>query len=409
VADVRLQTNTLDPTWYSYPPLSAHRIWATKFQVTAAGYLKEIAWYKNEPGQVALGHLVLWGAGNAIVYEALPVPDGQPTPGWQRHILTTDVPLATGVTYAIGMDGGVGIEFPAGQPADRGAAPTPFVHDDTKLFLTSSAWPTYPTTANQTIIPGLDVVWTDTAPTAEPPGEEPEVVDNVLAEWFDPVAAIRPTGDPGLYPRVAAKLDLTDFAAFIAQISDIWEIAGVLADLEIAAANAVTEKIRGWLGWTADDATALRRPDGTTVLDDTQAIIVGNVSLEAQLNSMQAQLTALEAAISNMGGAIGAFPTGWTLLAEVEWETFIAWPEPAHLYVVNITGYPAGSSRREFGDLAWLPRAAWWAPLNGTQVGERRFAEFSTQQLHIGGQAMPGILLASHPGWSGTLQAWGAP
>jgi uncharacterized protein DUF4082 len=408
MTEVALQANTPNATWVRQAWNSSYPQLAIRFQVTTAGFVKAVAWYQTAGADVRPTKIGIYGAG-ALLWSDVAVPEDVAVPGWQWLTLATKLQLNVGTTYALALDSPNPGGHTVGTPADRFAAPDPFLWDDAMHHRNLSYIPVYPNTARTDFIIGLNLIWEDVSHVDDRPPVGVGNAAEALVDWFDPTAATKPGEDEKLYPRVASMLDGIDFAGFIAQIGDIWNIAGQLADLEIAAFNALTGKIKSWVGWVADDNTALRRPDGTTVLDDTQGLITGQNALEAQLNTIQAQLTALADAISDAEGAIGAFPIGWTLLAEEDFVSNHAFAEPAHLYVLTVTDYPATTGNVATAAGLWLPRLGWWTELNGSQAGARGFVEFQQQQLHAGGRAMAGCAVQLKTGTLATIQAWGAP
>jgi len=380
----------------------------TKFQVTQAGWLKDLAWWQIQADQTPPNRLSLYEDGVGI-YTTTVVPSGGTVPGWQRVAVTDVVPLATGKTYAVSVTQQIGSDPSIGDPSDRGVAGVPFILDDGMRWNSASDYPTYPTSAGSDYFPPGDCTWTDVDPgEPEPPPPEGDLAAE-LALWFDTVLATKPGAEPGLYPMAAAEIIAVPAGGATRILPRT--LAAVLTVIDaVADLTAIAEIIRGWLDPAPGGTeSAVRRPDGTTVMDDTQALIVGQNALEAQLNTMQAQLTTIQDMLEGQAGDIGAFPTGWVLLDEQPWTGSIAYNEPAHLYVVDVTSPSAHGGQVDVEGILWLPRLGWWAELNATQVGARGFLEFGTQQLHAGGRAMAGCLLKAKPDAMGTIQAWGAP
>jgi hypothetical protein len=113
------------------------------------------------------------------------------------------------------------------------------------------------------------------------------------------------------------------------------------------------------------------------------------------------------------GGPVGAlsgrtaFPSeGWTLADETDWDTDLAWPVAADLYVFTVTTPPPGAAADSFAGVTWYHRLGSWTTLDGDQAGARAFLEFSPQQLQDGGRRMPGLAFRTKNGTLGHVQAW---
>jgi uncharacterized protein DUF4082 len=409
MTDVRLQENTPNTTWVEGAYTSIRHQVALRFQVQTPGWVRSIRWYQVTGGQLRPTKLGLYNGAQALIWSDVAVPEDVGVPGWQVLSLDQDIQLAVGQTYSLAMDTPPTGTRTNGNPADRPAAPLPFLWDDNPMWSSSSGMPTFPATVRTDQVPGLDLVWTDLSPILGLPPVGASNAREALADWFDTVIATEPGADPGLYPMAAAELTFVPAGGATRMLPRLLSHAlAIIAG--IADLAAVAEIIRGWLDPTPGGTdSAVRRSDGTTVLDDTQGLIAGQNALEAQLNTMQAQLTALGEALSTAEGAIGAFPVGWTLLAEEDFVSNIAFAEPAHLYVLTVTDYPPTTGNVATAAGLWLPRLGWWTESNGSQAGARGFVEFQQQQLHAGGRAMAGCAIQLKTGTLATIQAWGAP
>lgn len=115
-------------------------------------------------------------------------------------------------------------------------------------------------------------------------------------------------------------------------------------------------------------------------------------------------------AVDVLAGRSG-FPSGtpnhaWTMTAQTDFDTSLAWAEPADLYVAHISSVPAGVGTTDFAGLTFHHRLGSWCVLNGSLGSTRRFLEFQDQVLDDGGRRMPGLALKCKQGTIGTVQAW---
>lgn len=229
-------------------------------------------------------------------------------------------------------------------------------------------------------------------------GATPEEVDAKLTAWFtstndnthqtdlpwltkDRVDAIKTIVDQAVAAiETIPKKDDSDWT----QIKKLWQIAGNLTEIEIAAWNLFAQRAPSQLtGASGGGGSAFFGPGGTQV----------SAGVEALLNRSDVELVGFPAA-------------PWTLGPETDFVGELAWAEEAHLYVVNFTDL--GSNRVNTtvagADLSY--RLAWWTILNGTFAQERHYIDFPLAHLWAGGTRMPGLLLRSQAGASGHVQAW---
>lgn len=225
----------------------------------------------------------------------------------------------------------------------------------------------------------------------------------------------------------------------------------------VAADNASNTS---WLSTTANDYPTVSAPYLTwgivtatkteldavqTVIDNLNNVIDGNSSIvalpvKAMLARYASDISTIEGYISQVPGeissgsggggtafygpgglqvaqgveqlialpnAVGTFPgAGWSMTDETDWTDAIAYAQPADLYVLDVYTHDANLDTTSVAGVDLYYRLGWWAPLNGTYLGSRRYVEFLGSHLEVGGQRMNGCLIALPKGGTGHVQAW---
>lgn len=364
------------------------------FHVTASVDCTGLQWYRSFTGAGHAPEIVrLWRAGDTTELGRLvSVPDTGEV-GWQGANLATPITLVTGQIYIVsGYYPGSG-----GQPSRSDIASTPdapvVVESSFRRYLAGSAG--FPVNADSGSAIGADVLLTvidegggDTPATAAEVGTE-------LAKWLSTDGDVQTHEADGI-------------PWYLKLLVDAWN-SGLGA---------------GATGYFAFMKTALlavkertdRLPDSIEAL--TNAILDAGV---AETEAIQANLALIQAGVDALtggsggtaGGALGAlsgrsaFPTtGWSMADETDWDTDLAWPVAADLYVFTVTTPPPGAAADSFAGVTWYHRLGSWTTLDGDQAGARAFLEFSPQQLQDGGRRMPGLALRTKNGTLGHVQAW---
>jgi len=408
MATSELQTNTPTSTWARQAYIASRAQMSIRFQVDTPGFLNAVAWYQVNAGDVRPTKIGFYGGG-VILWSEVAVIEDVGVPGWQWMEVPVKIQLNVGTTYAVSIDTPNPGGSTYGNPADRFAPPDPFLWDDGMSHTQTSLIPNYPPTlrTDQTI--GLNVRWEDVSHVDNAPPLGSTNAQEALLDWLDPTAATKPDEDPGLYPRAIQALE--------SQLGDgtgptVVEMGISLADITGLVGNVLTaiEFVRTLIDVAGSGANSTTRTaGGTTAISLLEALALAAVEQAAFLNDMDDKLDAILLQLSPMLFGVSDFPTGWLMVDETTWEENIAWAVPAQVYVVTVTDYAPGTTRRPVGDIVWMPRIGWWSPLNGTQAAERAYLEFETQQLHDHRRVMPGVLLVGQPGSAGTIQAWVAP
>jgi hypothetical protein len=91
----------------------------------------------------------------------------------------------------------------------------------------------------------------------------------------------------------------------------------------------------------------------------------------------------------------------------MEYVETLAWAQPADAYFLSCTTLPAVRTTEDTAGVDTRHRLGWFAPLNGTFSGERRYIDFPYCMLYDHShQRMPGLLLNTGKGSAGTVQAF---
>lgn len=180
------------------------------------------------------------------------------------------------------------------------------------------------------------------------------------------------------------------FAAIKAVADATASVAGGTAGTIASAVTAIT----GQAATVAGQAIATAGPTLTSISGDIASVENHYLDVIAKLGARGAS-----------GDFSGDPASAWTMLDETDWQGALAWSVPADLYVVTVTDL-AGRTGVDVAGVPWYPRLGWWAPLNGTQVGARRYFDFANCQLVVEGGNMPGVLLKTSPLMAGHIQAW---
>lgn len=159
-------------------------------------------------------------------------------------------------------------------------------------------------------------------------------------------------------------------------------ISWVLANLNSALQIATT--VRNWVG-----------QNGSAPSD---------WDLYGQVQDMSTKLYAVDAKLDRI--LAPPAPASWVSQGTQTFDTDLAWAQEADVYTITysstgsavVNSYPSGV------DVAY--RVLWWSVWDGERMRDRRFADGVLPVLYDGGARMPGIVLHSTAGASGTVEAW---
>jgi len=356
------------------------------------GWITELAWYRvNASTSNTPADLILWDATTQAQLARVGAPAASGT-GWQRSALVPPVHVSTGQHLIIAGQLNASATNPFALFVSTYTPPSAFITDlDTRRVAPVSTVDVFPDGHSTTIWEGFDVTWQDVLNSAPPPVSGGDVASE-LADWLSVSDNTHGADSAPVHVETLAT-GATGFDAIKAVADAVASAVGGLPGTIASAVTTIT-------GQVTSATTAIM---GTGAKSITQ--------LGADLVTVEDHLIDVLGGV--LGGATGstsgrtAFPTtGWTLADETDFDTDLAWAVPADIYVLTITSVPTGVAADSFAGVTWYHRLGSWAPLNGAQIGARRFIEFTPQQLDDGGRRMPGLALRTKPATLGHVQAW---
>jgi hypothetical protein len=380
------------------------------FHVSGGFTVSSLQWFRYQTGsQVAPEIVRLWDADTSTELARLTSIPDDGTVAWQAANLATPVDLVVGTNYIVSA------YFPgsAGQPSRStpGVPTSPVVLSaNARRYLAGSAG--FPSSADSGSYIGVDIGGLIVPGPNDPPTQGS--IGALGEDWFssDPtinthhadlpwrtdanVTDIKTlaTGSNG-FVATKSELDATKIVSDAIHdlltsanhnLGTLWDLAGHLADLEIAA----------WQNFFGAGEQRLTGPDSA----GGSAFYTADGQLVSQLIAEIWQRTL----VLRNTSAFGLPP--WAMSAEADFTDAIAFAEPADAYVLNITSYqptqPATSSPAGL----WLPRLGWWCVLTGSLASERRFVDFEQEMLSDQGRRMAGCAIQLKPGTVAHVQAW---
>lgn len=221
-----------------------------------------------------------------------------------------------------------------------------------------------------------------------------------LAEWFSSNGAINTHEGDGTPWQT-----LQDVATWLSrggQITGTDETTYGLRDATLAGAlvkvlqylvtngsniNGLISALGTVKGWLGDNGSAPSEWD-----------------MYGQVQDMSTKLYAIDAKLDAMLAPPPS--TSWVSQGTMGFDTNLAWTQPADVYTVTYSDLGSASVNLTIGSAEVAYRLAWWAVWDGERMRDRRFADGVLPVLYDGGARMPGIVLHSPAGASGTVEAW---
>lgn len=380
------------------------------FHVTGGFTVSSLQWFRYQTGaQVAPEIVRLWNADTSTELARLTSIPDDGTVKWQARNLATPVDLVVGTNYIVSA------YFPgsAGQPsrATPGVPTAPVVlASNFRRYLAGSSG--FPSSADAGSYIAVDIGGLIVPGPNDPPTQGSLV--GSLDAWLSSDSATNThhpdlpwrtdgnvsdiktlaTGSSG-FTATKGQLDATKavadaihalLTATNKNLGTLWDLAGHLADLEIAA----------WQHFFGAGEQRLTGPDSA----GGSAFYTADGQLVSQLIAEIWQRTLALRGTTPFGS------DGWTMSAEESFTDNIAFNEPADAYVVNITSYQPTQPADSTAAGLWLPRLGWWCVLNGSLASQRGFVEFAEQLLTDQGRRMPACAIQLKPGTMATVQAW---
>jgi hypothetical protein len=387
--------------------------WANDFVVQADVPLVGLMWFRRTTTANRVPSILrLWRADTqAIVWQAPSIPDNGQV-GWQT-ITGVDLPiLLSGVHYRVSYVWPAAVQDGCAYTDNPNPGPVPeyplaygavkqYENGGANLGTGGAATTGFPGVAGgPSLVMGLDVLVDATG--LQGAGVTQADIDAIMRAWFSGTLNDHPNDLPAVTSADAKQLialltttDTSNLAlgiggqvnAAIATISSVLTIVSYLQD------NGLPD-INGWVNAARDVLSAK---------SDALAALL-NTSSDA-LTSGFGQVGHIAATQGGGGGFSGDPASGWYLVDETDWQGALAWQVPADMYVLSLTDL-AGRTPVDVAGVQWYPRLGWWAPLNGFQVGSRRYFDFLINQLVVEGGNMPGVLLKTGNPITGHIQAW---
>lgn len=337
------------------------------------------------------------------------VPSSAVVAGWNDITLQPSLAVQANVAYIAAIDLPSGGRYVQPSPSS-GATPSP----DSPLAINGVGKPINATTWGYPNITagfytGVDVTWDATAevpPGGTTQGSTTGDVNNTLASWLSTTDGTHSDSAPlqdhstlatvrNVVGSTSGQLDATKavsdaihdlLTATNKNLGTLWDLAGHLTDLEIAAwqsfFGAGTARITGP---NSAGGSAFYTADGQLVSQLVAEIWQRTLVLRNEL-------------------PFGVAP--WSMSDETDFADSIAFAQPADAYVLNITSWQDTQPADEVSAGLWLPRIGWWCVLTGTLASQRNFVDFEHQMLSDGGRRMAGCAIQLKPGTLATVQAW---
>lgn len=346
------------------------------FSVGSSTWLDALGYYWRGSGYAVPTQLDLWQRDGATRLEHL---TSVPTPtaaGWQWLSLSATRQLTAGHTYSV-----VQRVPPSSGWADKAGsalpvAPSPFSWGANFRTYEQSPASSLPSNQDASWLVGVDVRTTD------PPADEPATfgdVQNAMADWL--IATNDNTHQDDGLPwliRVEAQATAQIVSAILDNFRDANGDVRSVGELARVVSGDVLDALALFFADAPGRLTGGSGGGGSAFTATRQLVVAGPPAVPA---------------------------TGWTLVDETDWTATLAWHVPADVYVVHITD-SAGNPVINVAGVDWIPRALWWAELNGTIASERHFTDFEYGQLYLPGRRMSGLLLRGRGDVAGHVQAW---
>lgn len=383
------------------------------FKVSADCACTKIGWYRPSAGAQSPTMLRLYNRSTGgLMYDCSPVPASSGT-GWKEFTFQTPIALVTTAEYMVVAGypdgGGEASDVAANWPSlpSGFAAPTNY-----RAYASGSN--SYPTSSDSSYFYGLSAT-IDTSQTGSqvtPPTTSGEVQE-ALSAWLSSTGNDYPTTST---PYLAYQ-DTQTIVDVLGGASSNWAgtvstIIGAIKDQTDLLPAGIAQLTNAWLDDLLDQATSAN--------DLVQQIVAGTAGIRVALDgggssfgSTYDQVDAIAGQVAQLladGEQLATyadFPGApWTMTDEQAFDTNLAYAEPAHLYVVSFSDLGSNVVNTTVSGVDVSYRLAWWTPLAGANAHQRRFIDTPAAHLYDNGHRMPGILLCSQAGGSGTIQAW---
>lgn len=370
-----------------------------------AGQITALRWYRGATDSAwDCRGLDLWDDYTKALVVGGKFPTDNGAVGWKTATLTTpiDVPAGRPMRIAVRRQYGDYGAFWSGAPA--------WTLDDSLAWQSNwfgqsrgstPLWPGVEISSQAGVI-GVDVSFTPGA-SGGTPLPSATAIDTSLTSW------LADNGDnthragaavPGL-PDITNENVLT-WLARGGQITTLDQTDYGLRDATLAGALV---KVLDYLVTNGSNINGL-----ISALDTvknwlgTNGSAPSNWDMYGQVQDMSTKLYAIDAKLDTILAPPPS--TSWVSQGTQSFTNDLAWVQAADLYTVTYSDLGSNGVNLTIGAAEVSYRLAWWAIWDGERMRERRFADGTLPVLYDGGARMPGIVLHSPAGASGTVEAW---
>jgi hypothetical protein len=365
---------------------------AFQFAIAVSQYLRSVSIYQDS-GTLDADSVEIWKVSGAtrVFHTESPTWSGS-RPGWRTWTLTNTQssavgPLLADTTYEIQVHiPSSGTHFREG--CDAPAAPDPWSYEGAFFGSYGTLATSSSGTGRWGLSAGVDSALPGGGGTLPATGG---TVSANLEDWLDSVTGTQPHSAPLETQTLASGS--SGFAA----------IKGVVDTIATAVGSGLGSSLSA-IGTTVDSInTALTSHISTWSADLAATLQSWNDGLVDWFNKMGGLAGGPTGALSGRT----AFPTElWTMADTVDFTFQKSWDVPADLYTITLSGIPSRINTVDVDGATWRPRVGWWALRNGDLLGARRFLSWESEYVEDGGRRMPGIVVRTQPGITGTIEAW---
>lgn len=382
------------------------------FKATQSGYAHALRWMRYATGSGYGCHdLSIWDTTNSTRIAHIDVPSDDGNAGWQTSTLPDPVALVANRVYIVAMSVVTGEAYPY-RLTSTATPPYPLAWDTNYQAYNQAVEGNYPglNRAAGNVV-GVDLLWDMNTSVSDLP-VTPVYLDTQLGAYFDPESATVTLGSNYTYPDAVDELISRLGGASANWAGTVTTIINAIKDQTDLLPAGIATLTNAWLADLLDQATNAN--------DLVQQIVAGTagtrVALDGggsafgptydQVDAIGGQVAQLLADGEQLAGYADFPGAPWTMSDEQAFDTNLAYAEPAHLYVVSFSDLGSNVVNTVVSGVDVSYRLAWWTPLAGANAHQRRFIDTPSAHLYDNGHKMPGILLCSQAGGSGTIQAW---
>jgi hypothetical protein len=368
--------------------------WGVSGIPITSGFLKRVRWYRGTAGSTNVpSRMQVWDRSTqSVIFELAAVPDDGLV-GWQVYALGTDIPLFEGHDYTVSAYVDPGEFWWQSAFASRGAVGTDWLAHPSPAHTTPNASFGFPINLYNTVLPNVDMEWSDVGGGGgTDPGDAPSI-GNDLAAWLDV--------DDFTEPDSMVKLSW-DLLNTMETVIDAMQAKVDLIDAALEAAlgpagNLLSGSLKSYL----DNLSGM--------IDDVQAA-VGPFINDHTTAAKTEILTAIDAIEPGAGGGLTPLFDGgldWTQADQTVGQGSYAWVQPADAYVIHVEDMAeTNRSERAVGteEIYWL--RGWAKPWDGSRWGPEHIVVNGLTQVVQGVRRWDGIGFWLPPDVEWTITAY---